>query len=91
MCQFDHPNVIKLRGVVTETPTMIVLEYMSRGNLRNVLLYTTSEEAVKPGIRNNGISEFQLSAFFIQNSFYPCVTAGNRYTCALKCWKPGYL
>ena len=38
MCQFDHQNVIKLHGVVTETPAMIVLEYMSHGNLRNLLL-----------------------------------------------------
>ena len=38
MCQFDHQNVIKLYGVVTETPRMIVLEYMSRGDLRNLLL-----------------------------------------------------
>ena len=38
MCQFDHENVIKLYGVVTEAPTMIVLEYMSRGDLKKVLL-----------------------------------------------------
>jgi len=38
MCQFDHENVIKLYGVVTEAPVMIVLEYMSRGDLRNLLL-----------------------------------------------------
>ena len=38
MCQFDHENVIKLYGVVTEAPIMIVLEYMSRGDLRNLLL-----------------------------------------------------
>ena len=37
MCQFDHDNVIKLYGVVTEAPVMIVLEYMSRGDLRNFL------------------------------------------------------
>ena len=37
MCQFDHQNVIKLHGVVIETPAMIVLEYMSRGDLRNIL------------------------------------------------------
>ena len=37
MCQFDHENVIKLYGVVTEDPTMIVLEYMSRGDLKNLL------------------------------------------------------
>ena len=38
MCQFDHQNVIKLHGVVTETPIMIVLEYMSHGDLRNLLI-----------------------------------------------------
>ena len=37
MCQFDHENVIKLYGVVPEDPVMIVLEYMSRGDLRNFL------------------------------------------------------
>ena len=36
-CQFDHENVIKLYGVVTEDPVMIVLENMSRGDLRNLL------------------------------------------------------
>ena len=38
MCQFDHENVIKLYGVVTDQPAIIVLEYMSRGDLKNVLL-----------------------------------------------------
>ena len=38
MCQFDHQNVIKLHGVVTEAPIMIVLEYMSRGDLQNLLI-----------------------------------------------------
>jgi len=38
MCQFDHDNVVKLHGVVTDEPVMIVLEYMSRGDLRSVLL-----------------------------------------------------
>jgi len=38
MCQFDHENVIKLYGVVTEDPVMIVLEYMSRGDLRSLLI-----------------------------------------------------
>ena len=37
ICQFDHKNVIKLYGVVTEDPIMIVMEYMSYGNLRNYL------------------------------------------------------
>jgi len=38
MCQFDHENVVKLHGVVTDEPVMIVLEYASRGDLRNLLL-----------------------------------------------------
>ena len=38
MCQFDHQNVIKLHGVVTEVPAMIVLEYMSRGDLKEILM-----------------------------------------------------
>jgi len=38
MCQFDHQNVIKLHGVVTDEPVTIVLEYASRGDLRNLLI-----------------------------------------------------
>ena len=38
MCQFDHENVVKLYGVVTEAPIMIVLEYMPHGDLKNLLL-----------------------------------------------------
>ena len=38
MCQFDHQNVIKLHGVVTEAPIVIVLEYMPCGDLRNFLI-----------------------------------------------------
>ena len=38
MGQFDHPNVIRLYGIVTETPIMIVQEYMPHGNLRNFLM-----------------------------------------------------
>ena len=37
MCQFDHENVIKLYGVVIDAPEMIVLEYMSRGDLKKFL------------------------------------------------------
>ena len=38
ICQFHHQNVIKLHGVVTEAPAMIVLEYMSRGDVRELLI-----------------------------------------------------
>ena len=38
MCQFDHQNVIKLHGVVTETPIMIVLEYVAYGDLKEFLM-----------------------------------------------------
>ena len=41
--------------------------------------------------RNNGISDFNFQHFSYRNPFYPCITAGKRYTRALKCWKPGYL
>jgi len=47
MCQFDHPNVIKLHGVVIEPPVMIILEYMSRGDLRNLLLKLRSSLVLK--------------------------------------------
>ena len=43
MCQFDHQNVIKLHGVVTETHDMVGLEYRSRGNLKKyVITYSIS-------------------------------------------------
>ena len=38
MCQFDHQNVIKLHGVVTGAPVMIVLEYVARGDLKAFLM-----------------------------------------------------
>ena len=38
MCQFDHQNVIKLHGVVTTAPIMIILEYVARGDLKDFLM-----------------------------------------------------
>ena len=38
MCQFDHQNVTKLHGVVTEAPIMIVLEYVACGDLKEFLM-----------------------------------------------------
>jgi len=38
MCQFDHENIIKLYGLVSEAPVMIVLEYMPHGDLRQFLI-----------------------------------------------------
>ena len=38
MGQFDHPNVIRLEGVVTKSrPLMIVTEYMENGSLDTYL------------------------------------------------------
>ncbi|XP_076026523.1 ephrin type-A receptor 8 [Genypterus blacodes] len=38
MAQFDHPNVIRLEGVVTQSkPVMIVTEYMENGSLDSFL------------------------------------------------------
>jgi len=42
LCQFNHENVMKLYGVATEAPAMIVLEYMSKGDLRNLLIQLKS-------------------------------------------------
>ena len=47
MCQFDHENVVKLYGVVTDEPVMIVLEYVPNGDLRSVLLHK-----LKPSLVN---------------------------------------
>ena len=38
MCQFDHGNVVKLHGVVTDEPVTIVLEYVPNGDLSSVLM-----------------------------------------------------
>jgi len=39
MGQFLHNNVVQLHGVVTEEENMmIILEYMSKGDLKGVLL-----------------------------------------------------
>ena len=37
MSQFNHQNVIKLYGIIVDSPVMIVLEYMPRGDLHNLL------------------------------------------------------
>jgi len=38
MGQFDHPNVIRLEGVVTKSlPLMIITEYMKNGSLDHFL------------------------------------------------------
>uniref|UniRef100_A0A3P8W3X9 receptor protein-tyrosine kinase n=1 Tax=Cynoglossus semilaevis TaxID=244447 RepID=A0A3P8W3X9_CYNSE len=41
MGQFDHPNIIRLEGVVTRSkPVMIVTEYMENGSLDSFLRFT---------------------------------------------------
>ncbi|XP_046850077.1 ephrin type-B receptor 2-like isoform X2 [Xenia sp. Carnegie-2017] len=38
MAQFDHPNVVRMEGVITKsTPRMIIIEYMANGSLDNYL------------------------------------------------------
>uniref|UniRef100_A0A4W4FDK6 receptor protein-tyrosine kinase n=1 Tax=Electrophorus electricus TaxID=8005 RepID=A0A4W4FDK6_ELEEL len=37
MAQFDHPNVIRLEGVVTRSKLMIITEYMENGSLDSFL------------------------------------------------------
>ena len=38
MAQFVHDNVIRLYGMVTRDPAMIVLEYAKKGDLREYLI-----------------------------------------------------
>ena len=41
MGQFQHNNIVQLHGVVTEEENMmIVLEYMSKGDLQSCLIKT---------------------------------------------------
>ena len=70
MCQFDHENVIKLYGVVTDAPRMIVLEYMSRGDLRNLLLKLQSS----------------LVSFCYYNKLYFCLIQQRLSSTAANCF-----
>jgi len=38
MAQFVHDNVIRMYGMVTKDPAMIVLEYAKKGDLRGYLI-----------------------------------------------------
>ena len=38
MAQFFHDNIIRLYGIVSKDPVMIVLEYAKKGDLRNYLI-----------------------------------------------------
>jgi len=38
MAQFIHDNVIRMYGMVTKDPAMIVLEYAKKGDLRTYLI-----------------------------------------------------
>ena len=45
MGQFDHPNIIRLEGVVTKSrPVMIVTEFMENGALDSFLRVSKSDE-----------------------------------------------
>lgn len=56
--QFDHPNVIKLVGVVTiGSPTMIVLQFCAQGSLKDVL----TGLQVSPQSRGGGIELILIS------------------------------
>ncbi len=47
MGQFDHPNIIRLEGVVTKSrPVMIVTEFMENGALDSFLRVSTSCEHI---------------------------------------------
>eukprot|EP00035_Acanthoeca_spectabilis_P031997 m.16689 g.16689 ORF g.16689 m.16689 type:complete len:763 (-) comp5080_c0_seq2:70-2358(-) len=37
LCQFDHPNIVRVLGVVSEPQAMVILEFCERGNLHKML------------------------------------------------------
>lgn len=48
MGQFDHPNIIRLEGVVTKNrPVMIVTEFMENGALDSFLRVRKKKECIK--------------------------------------------
>ena len=64
MGQFLHNNVIRLHGVVTEEENMmIVLEYMPKGDLRDVLLKMQMKYGYSH-LRNNYITHVVTFCFF---------------------------
>lgn len=47
MGQFDHPNIIRLEGVVTKSrPVMIVTEFMENGALDSFLRVSNFDESI---------------------------------------------
>lgn len=48
MCQFEHPNIIRLEGVVTKSePPMIVTEFMENGALDSYLRVSTGHKSLE--------------------------------------------
>ena len=66
MGQFDHPNVIKLYGVLTRVePVMIVMEYMEKGSLYYYLRVSS--------VRTSALYvhvHTQLQCVYVVNLFY---------------------
>ena len=53
MGQFEDTHIVKLHGVVTELQnTMIILEYMTKGDLQEVLANLKETYDIKYGYRN---------------------------------------
>lgn len=72
MGQFDHPNIIRLEGVVTKSrPVMIVTEFMENGALDSFLRVSNPNE---PNV-------------FIMIRYFSCLS-GMLAPCSSKCnWK----
>ena len=51
MAEFDHPNIIRLFGVVDDGAARIVTEYMSNGNLKDFLEQVRTTD---PMLRSRG-------------------------------------
>ncbi len=73
MGQFDHPNVIKLEGVVSKcNPYMIVTEYMENGSL-DVFLRVTKVELFCSTIKDQS------------RKFLRCISNPEKFYFAMSC------
>lgn len=70
MGQFDHPNIIRLEGVVTKSrPVMIVTEFMENGALDSFLRVSNPDEP--------NIFIMIRSYYWLSGTLTPCLRKNN--------------
>lgn len=81
MGQFDHPNIIRLEGVVTKSrPVMIVTEFMENGALDSFLRVSEPKKVAVSSKKNRKHTLWNCDA----NSRINCGTTSERIQ-AIKC------